>query len=67
MPTLEDVNNSLLEKLNELIKDSSEPGEIVELTSAVAKLNASSRNNDLVATAREDDTQALFSSLAERI
>lgn len=66
MTTLEDVNNSLLEKLDELIKESNEPAEIVELTGAVAKLNASSRNNDLVATAK-DDTFESFGRLAERI
>ena len=43
--TLEEVNENLLKRLNELIKDA-EPEQILDITEAVAKLNASRRNSD---------------------
>lgn len=54
-PTLEEVNAHLLERLDELIQDAS-VGAILDITNAVAKLNASSRNNELVGT-RIDETE----------
>lgn len=66
---LETVNKNLLVKLNELIEQAAEPAEIVELTNAVAKLNASSRNNELVATAKDESeiVEGLFNKLAEKV
>lgn len=55
-PTLEEVNAHLLERLDELIQDA-DPEAILNIANALAKLNASSRNNDLVA-ARIDETEA---------
>ena len=43
--TLEEVNNHLLERLNELIDDEETPEGFLKITEAVAKLNASYRNN----------------------
>lgn len=47
-PSLEEVNAHLLERLDELIQDA-DPEAILNIANALAKLNASSRNNDLVA------------------
>lgn len=70
--SLSDVNNKLLEQLYDTICASSEPEQLLSLTEAVAKLNASSRNNDLVATKsmseeeiRAEEDKAMFSRLAE--
>lgn len=46
--TLEEVNNHLLERLDELIQ-SADAADLLKIGETVAKLNASSRNNDLVA------------------
>lgn len=43
--TLEEVNENLLKRLNELIEGAS-ADEILDITDSVAKLNASRRNND---------------------
>ena len=43
--TLEEVNDNLLRRLNELIENAS-ADEILDITDSVAKLNASRRNND---------------------
>lgn len=43
--TLEEVNQHLLERLNALIDDENEPDGFLKITEAVAKLNASYRNN----------------------
>lgn len=55
-PTLEEVNTHLLERLDELVQDAS-PEDLLKIAETVAKLNASSRNNDLVA-ARIDEAEA---------
>ena len=44
--TLEEVNQNLLIKLNELIDDAETAEEMLKLTDSVAKLNSSYRNND---------------------
>lgn len=44
--TLEDVNQNLLERLNALIGEVETAEEMLKLTEAIAKLNASFRNND---------------------
>ena len=69
-PTLEEVNAHLLERLDELIQDA-EPDGLLKIAETVAKLNASSRNNDLVA-ARIDEAeqqakkeQEMFGHLSE--
>lgn len=69
-PSLEEVNSHLLERLDELIQDA-DASEILDIANAVAKLNASSRNNDLVA-ARVDEAeeqqkkeQEMFGHLSE--
>ena len=54
-PSLEEVNAHLLERLDELIQDA-EPDGLLKIAETVAKLNASSRNNDLVA-ARIDEAE----------
>ena len=43
--TLEEVNENLLRRLNELIEGAS-ADELLDITDSVAKLNASRRNND---------------------
>lgn len=55
-PTLEEVNAHLLERLDEVIQDA-DPEALLKVAETIAKLNASSRNNDLVA-ARIDETEA---------
>lgn len=69
-PTLEEVNAHLLERLDEVIQDAN-PEELLKVAETIAKLNASSRNNDLVA-ARIDEAerqqkqeQEMFGHLAE--
>lgn len=44
--TLEEVNQNLLERLNVLIDEADTADEMLKLTEAIAKLNASFRNND---------------------
>ena len=43
--TLDEVNASLLQRLNDLIQDA-DPAELLDITTAVAKLNASWKGND---------------------
>lgn len=43
--SLDEVNANLLKRLNILI-ESADSGELLDITEAVAKLNASQRNND---------------------
>lgn len=69
-PTLEEVNAHLLERLDAVIQDAT-PEELLKVAETVAKLNASSRNNDLVA-ARIDEAerqkrqeQEMFGHLSE--
>lgn len=69
-PTLEEVNAHLLERLDEVIQDA-QPEDLLKIAETVAKLNASSRNNDLVA-ARIDEAeqqakkeQEMFGHLSE--
>lgn len=69
-PTLEEVNAHLLERLDEIIQDA-EPADLLKVAETIAKLNASSRNNDLVA-ARIDEAeqqakkeQEMFGHLSE--
>lgn len=69
-PTLEEVNAHFLERLDELIQDA-DAADLLKIGETVAKLNASSRNNDLVA-ARVDEAerqkrqeQEMFGHLAE--
>ena len=54
-PTLEEVNAHLLERLDEVIQDAN-PEDLLKVAETIAKLNASSRNNDLVA-ARIDEAE----------
>lgn len=54
-PTLEEVNTHLLERLDEVIK-TADPEGLLRVAETIAKLNASSRNNDLVA-ARVDEAE----------
>lgn len=44
--TLEEVNQNLLVRLNELIDGAETAEEMLKLTDSVAKLNSSYRNND---------------------
>lgn len=44
--TLEEVNQNLLVRLNNLINDAETADEMLKLTESIAKLNASYRNND---------------------
>lgn len=44
---LEEVNLHLLQKLDALIADATEPSDIVQLTEALAKYNSSIRNNPI--------------------
>lgn len=69
-PTLEEVNAHLLERLDEVIQDA-DAEDLLRVAETIAKLNASSRNNDLVA-ARVDEAerqkkqeQEMFGHLAE--
>lgn len=43
--TLEEVNENLLKRLNDLI-EGAEPDQILDITEAVAKLNSSRKNSD---------------------
>ena len=54
-PTLEEVTAHLLERLDEVIQDAN-PEDLLKVAETIAKLNASSRNNDLVA-ARIDEAE----------
>lgn len=69
--TLEEVNERLLERLCELIECAS-GSELLDITEAVAKLNASRRNSDQFAKpesqeakAERDATEALVSVMTE--
>ena len=69
-PSLEEVNAHLLERLDELIQNANAQA-LLQIAETVAKLNASSRNNDLVA-ARIDEAeqqvkkeQEMFGHLSE--
>lgn len=70
--SLADVNSLLLQQLYDGIAQTVDSSELLEFTEAVAKLNASSRNNDQVAerelTEEEriaQEEKAAFGSLAE--
>lgn len=70
IPTLEEVNTHLLERLDSLIQEVGAE-DLLKIAETVAKLNASSRNNDLVA-ARIDEAelqkkkeQEMFGHLSE--
>lgn len=57
-PTIEDVNQHLLDKLDELIQDvdaKSDPDMVKVLTESVAKLNASLKGNDIFAPRETDE------------
>ena len=43
--TLDELNDNLIARLNELVSNA-EAGDILSLTEAIAKLNASRRNSD---------------------
>lgn len=53
-PSLADVNSLLLRQLYDNISESTDSAELLNFTEAVAKLNASFRNNDRVSGAEED-------------
>lgn len=57
-PTLEEVNAHLLERLDEVIQDA-DPEALLKVAETIAKLNASSRNNDLVAARVDEADQQL--------
>lgn len=44
--TLEELNQNLLERLNELVGQETDPEGILRLTESIAKLNASYKSND---------------------
>lgn len=56
--TLEEVNQNLLERLNALITDTDNPEGMLKLTEAIAKLNASYRNNGQFTVPETDDERA---------
>lgn len=47
--TLQEVNNSLLKRLNDLIANADDPAVIVALSGAVAKLNTAAKGNNFFA------------------
>lgn len=47
MPTLEEVNQNLLERLDEVIQEAGAE-DLLAITAAVAKLNASVKGNDKI-------------------
>lgn len=55
-PTLDTVNQNLLRKLNRVIGvlDEADTAALLEVTEAVAKLNASSKNNDRLGALKSD-------------
>lgn len=55
--TLEEVNERLLERLCELI-DGASGAELLDITEAVAKLNASRRNSDQFTKPDTDEARA---------
>ena len=52
------MNQNLLIRLNELVGKASEPEDILQLTEAVAKLNASYRNNGQFSEPESDEARA---------
>lgn len=70
--TINEVNDALLVRLNTLIQEA-DPAQILDLAEAVAKLNASLRNNNQFAVpqSEEEKTEAMlskkFSNLSEAI
>lgn len=56
--TLEDVNSHLLERLNTLIDEEDTPEGFLKITEAVAKLNASYRNNGQFTVPESADERA---------
>ena len=69
--TLEEVNEHLLERLDELIAEA-DAASLLDIAEAVAKLNASRRNSDQFtkpesqeAKAERDATEALVSVMKE--
>lgn len=58
-PTLESVNQSLLRKLHSAINvlEESNTGALLEVATAVARLNSSSKNNDMLSKPKNDAEQ----------
>lgn len=59
-PTLETVNQNLLRKLNNVIDslDETDTVGLLNITESVAKLNASSRNNDKLSQPKTEKEEA---------
>lgn len=70
-PTLETVNQNLLKKLNEVILDVEDATSLLSLTEAVAKLNSSSKNNDMLGQPKsekdktQEEVDGMFGVLGE--
>lgn len=56
--TLEEVNQRLLEKLNQLIDETDSPDGMLKITESIAKLNSSYRNNDQFVRPESADERA---------
>lgn len=54
-PTLNDLNTHLIERLDEVIRSTTNAEALLSLTEAVAKLNASSRNNNQLERPETDE------------
>ena len=52
--TLDDLNDNLIARLNELVSNA-DAGDILSLTEAIAKLNASRRNSDQFAKPQTEE------------
>lgn len=52
--TLDELNDNLITRLNELVSNA-EAGDILSLTEAIAKLNASRRNSDQFAKPQTEE------------
>ena len=61
--TIDDVNKNLLSRLNTLINDA-DSEEILQIAEAVAKLNASRRNNDQFAKPATQEEKSEFERTA---
>lgn len=55
--TLDELNDNLIARLNELV-DNADTGDILPLTEAIAKLNASRRNSDQFAKPQSNDEKS---------
>ena len=55
--TLEEVNDNLLERLNELIANAN-ASDLLDIAEAVAKLNTSRRNNNQFAGPKSEEAKA---------